>query len=111
MSFQLHLGLLLDRPYRIPFNHIAFLGIAKLIQSACAHYLHEWIRTEHKPLALLLFWICAAGGLVLLLIERPWSKPGMGTWKVKTKNQEVDMRKEQRLPLADKVKAYSIYPC
>ncbi|KAF9961754.1 putative zinc transporter msc2 [Mortierella alpina] len=70
-----------SHPLGIPFNHIAFLGIAKLIQSACAHYLHEWIRTEHKPLALLLFWICAAGGLVLLLIERPWSKPGMGTWK------------------------------
>ncbi|KAF9938311.1 putative zinc transporter msc2 [Mortierella alpina] len=70
-----------SHPLGVPFNHIAFLGIAKLIQSACAHFLHEWIRTEHKPLASLLFWICAAGGIVLLLIERPWSKPGTGTWK------------------------------
>ncbi|KAF9434797.1 putative zinc transporter msc2 [Entomortierella beljakovae] len=65
----------------IPFNHIAFLGIAKLIQSACAHFLKEWIRVEHKPLAVVLWWILVAGGAVLLLIERPWSKPSAGGWK------------------------------
>ncbi|KAF9362136.1 putative zinc transporter msc2 [Mortierella sp. AD094] len=65
----------------IPFNHIAFLGIAKLIQAACAHFLKEWIKVEHKPLAVVLWWILAAGGAVLLLIERPWSKPSVGSWK------------------------------
>ncbi|KAF9206601.1 putative zinc transporter msc2 [Haplosporangium sp. Z 27] len=65
----------------IPFNHIAFLGIAKLIQAASAHFLREWIKIEHKPLAVVLWWILAAGGAILLLIERPWSKPGAGSWK------------------------------
>ncbi|KAG0052647.1 putative zinc transporter msc2 [Gryganskiella cystojenkinii] len=65
----------------IPFNHIAFLGIAKLIQAACAHFLREWIRVEHKPLAVVLFWILLAGSAVLLLIERPWSRVGVSSWK------------------------------
>ncbi|KAI1304083.1 putative zinc transporter msc2 [Mortierella claussenii] len=65
----------------IPFNHIAFLGIAKLIQAACAHFLKEWIRVEHKPLTVVLWWILAAGSLVLLLIERPWSRSSAGSWK------------------------------
>ncbi|KAG0216404.1 putative zinc transporter msc2 [Mortierella sp. GBA30] len=70
-----------SQPSGIPFNHIAFLGIAKLIQTACAHFLREWIRTEHKPLAVVLWWILAAGGAALVLIERPWSRLGMDGWK------------------------------
>lgn len=67
---------------RIPFNHIAFLGIAKLIQAASAHFLKEWIHVEHKPLAVVLFWMLLTAGAVLLVIERPGSRPGFGTWKV-----------------------------
>lgn len=67
---------------RIPFNHIAFLGIAKLIQAASAHFLREWIHAEHKPLVVVLFWMLLAAGAVLLVIERPGSRPGFGTWKV-----------------------------
>jgi hypothetical protein len=67
---------------RIPFNHVAFLGIAKLVQAACAHFLKEWIKAEHKLLFVVLWCILAAGSLVLLLIERPWSRPGLNHWKV-----------------------------
>ncbi|KAF9922089.1 putative zinc transporter msc2 [Linnemannia zychae] len=65
----------------IPFNHIAFLAVAKLIQSACAHFLREWIRLEHKPLAIVLWGILATASVVLLAIERPWSRPSMDNWK------------------------------
>ncbi|KAF9543352.1 putative zinc transporter msc2 [Mortierella hygrophila] len=66
----------------IPFNHIAFLGIAKLVQAASAHFLREWIKLEHKPLGVVLFCILATAAVVLLAIERPWSRPaGMDTWK------------------------------
>ncbi|KAG0026061.1 putative zinc transporter msc2, partial [Podila clonocystis] len=70
-----------SRSSGIPFNHIAFLGIAKLIQAASAHFLREWIHVEHKPLAVVLFWMLLAAGVVLLVIERPGSRPGFGTWK------------------------------
>ncbi|KAG0343793.1 putative zinc transporter msc2 [Podila humilis] len=70
-----------SRSSGIPFNHLAFLGIAKLIQAASAHFLREWIRIEHKPLVVVLFWMLAAAGSILLVIERPWSRPGFGTWK------------------------------
>lgn len=68
--------------YRIPFNHVAFLGIAKLVQAACTHFLKEWIKAENKPLLVVLWCILAAGSLVLLLVERPWSRPGLNHWKV-----------------------------
>ncbi|KAF9387522.1 putative zinc transporter msc2 [Podila verticillata] len=70
-----------SRSSGIPFNHIAFLGIAKLIQAASAHFLREWIHAEHKPLVVVLFWMLLAAGAVLLVIERPGSRPGFGTWK------------------------------
>lgn len=73
--------------YRIPFNHIAFLGIAKLIQAACAHFLREWIRLEHKPLGVVLWCILATAAVVLLAIERPWSRP-TDSWKVKNKRSQ-----------------------
>ncbi|KAG0096270.1 putative zinc transporter msc2 [Podila epicladia] len=70
-----------SRSSGIPFNHIAFLGIAKLIQAASAHFLREWIHVEHKPLAVVLFWMLLAASAVLLVVERPGSRPGFGTWK------------------------------
>ncbi|KAG0329864.1 putative zinc transporter msc2 [Dissophora globulifera] len=70
-----------SNPSGIPFNHIAFLGIAKLVQAACAHFMKEWMAVEHIPLAVVLWWILAAGSVVLLLIERPWSRPTIGSWK------------------------------
>ncbi|KAG0027662.1 putative zinc transporter msc2 [Podila clonocystis] len=53
----------------------------KLIQAASAHFLREWIHLEHKPLAVVLFWMLLAAGAILLVIERPGSRPGFGTWK------------------------------
>ncbi|KAG0223715.1 putative zinc transporter msc2 [Mortierella sp. GBA43] len=66
---------------RIPFNHLAFLGIAKLVQAGCAHFLKEWIKAEHKSLSIALWCTMVAGSLVLLLIERPWSRPSINLWK------------------------------
>ncbi|KAG0279295.1 putative zinc transporter msc2 [Linnemannia exigua] len=65
---------------RIPFNHIAFLGIAKLIQAACAHVLREWIKLDHKPLGVVLWCILATASVALLAIERPWSR-STDSWK------------------------------
>ncbi|KAG0236212.1 hypothetical protein BGW42_003857 [Actinomortierella wolfii] len=68
-------------PSMIPYNHIAFLSIAKMIHAGCAHYLREWIRPgqhylQHHPLSVSLFWLLAMGALISLSIERPWSRKG-----------------------------------
>ncbi|KAF9584705.1 putative zinc transporter msc2 [Lunasporangiospora selenospora] len=70
-----------SHPSGIPFNHIAFLGIAKLIHSACAHFLKEWIRTEHRAIEPLLWSVLTAGAVVLLVIERPWTRHSLDRWK------------------------------